>query len=417
MVKHRTKCGAIPRALICAAALTASACVVTHAESTWIGESGGSNGWTRAQNWSPNGAPDSNGNIDIIMAGVNRLTPDVDEPWDIRSLTFNNTAGQFNIGGLGLTIRAGGITNNDADVQSIHNTIRLGSNQTWAAAAGPLVVSGSIRPLDADMLLTVDGAFNSTFSGNIANAAQRTVFLTKNGAGTLVLSGGNNIYTGDTIVNGGTLRITESFRTGDAFVVANGAKAAITPRTFGAKTLQVQTLRLGPTATLDLADNDLVVENGVFTTIRGYVTSGFGQSTGGITSSTSNGSQILALFDNALVGNGMWNGEIIQGTAIVGKYTYFGDVNIDGKVTGDDYTVVDANLNTTPPAGLAWIRGDMNLDGNVTGDDYTVIDARLGLGVGNPLAPAFVNVVPEPAISLLPLGASLCLRRRRRRDP
>jgi hypothetical protein len=29
----------------------------------------------------------------------------------------------------------------------------------------------------------------------------------------------------------------------------------------------------------------------------------------------------------------------------------------------------------------------MNLDGTVTGDDYTVIDANLGLGVGNPLTP------------------------------
>ena len=60
---------------------------------------------------------------------------------------------------------------------------------------------------------------------------------------------------------------------------------------------------------------------------------------------------------------------------------------MDGQVSGDDYTVIDANLNTTPAAGLAWLSGDANLDGAVTGDDYTVIDANLGLGVGNPLAP------------------------------
>jgi hypothetical protein len=47
--------------------------------------------------------------------------------------------------------------------------------------------------------------------------------------------------------------------------------------------------------------------------------------------------------------------------------------------------VIDANLDTSPPAGLAWLSGDMNLDGSVTGDDYTVIDANLGLGQGNPL--------------------------------
>jgi hypothetical protein len=33
-------------------------------------------------------------------------------------------------------------------------------------------------------------------------------------------------------------------------------------------------------------------------------------------------------------------------------------------------------------AGLEWLSGDANLDGIVTGDDYTVIDANLGLGAG-----------------------------------
>jgi len=86
------------------------------------------------------------------------------------------------------------------------------------------------------------------------------------------------------------------------------------------------------------------------------------------------------------VGATQWAGQPIGSSAIVGKYTYFGDMNLDGQVTGDDYTV-DSNLNTTPLAGLAWPRGDANLDGIITGDDYTVIDANLGKGVGNPLAP------------------------------
>ena len=114
---------------------------------------------------------------------------------------------------------------------------------------------------------------------------------------------------------------------------------------------------------------------------------GFGGTTG-ITSSSSDGSQILALFDNALVGASEWNGRTISASAIVGKYTFFGDLNLDGQVTGDDYTVIDANLDTTPLAGLSWLSGDANLDGIVTGDDYTVIDANLGSGVGNPLTPA-----------------------------
>ena len=166
--------------------------------------------------------------------------------------------------------------------------------------------------------------------------------------------------------------------------------------------------------TFDLADNDLVVSNGDLTMIRALIIDGF--NTGfGITSSTSNGSQILALFDNALVGSSAWNGEPISPNAIVGKYTYFGDMNFDGQVTGDDYTIIDSNLNTTPAPGLAWLSGDANLDGVITGDDYTTIDSNLGLGTGNPLSPASLSPVPEPGALGLAVSLVLFGGRRKRR--
>ena len=82
-----------------------------------------------------------------------------------------------------------------------------------------------------------------------------------------------------------------------------------------------------------------------------------------------------------------WQGQTLSPNAVVGKYTFLGDVNFDGQVTGDDYTIIDSNLNTSPAPGLAWLSGDANFDGIVTGDDYTTIDSNLGLGSSNPLAP------------------------------
>ena len=81
-------------------------------------------------------------------------------------------------------------------------------------------------------------------------------------------------------------------------------------------------------------------------------------------------------------------------------------------MTADDYLVLDANRNTAPAAGVAWIKGDMTNDGSVTADDYLVLDANRGLGVGSPLG---IAALPEPASLGLLLGAGLTLRRHRRR--
>ena len=81
--------------------------------------------------------------------------------------------------------------------------------------------------------------------------------------------------------------------------------------------------------------------------------------------------------------------------------------------------MIDANLNTNPAVGLGWMKGDMNLDGNVTGDDYTVIDARLGLGNGNPLSNSArlsaLHSVPEPTGVAVVATAGLLVARKRRR--
>ena len=170
-----------------------------------------------------------------------------------------------------------------------------------------------------------------------------------------------------------------------------GTNATATLAANGNRFLQAGSLKLAASAKLNLADNDLIVSNGSFATLHSLVLQGFNSGPAGITSSTSNGTQILALFDNALVGAAEWAGQTITANAIVGKYTYFGDLNFDGQVSGDDYGVVDGNLGTTPPAGIAWLCGDANQDGIVTGDDYGTIDGYLGLGASAPLAPATDN--------------------------
>ncbi|HEY4330057.1 MAG TPA: dockerin type I repeat-containing protein [Phycisphaerae bacterium] len=99
--------------------------------------------------------------------------------------------------------------------------------------------------------------------------------------------------------------------------------------------------------------------------------------------------------------------ELVQG--ILG--TQYGDANLNGQVTGADYTLLADHFGG---AGT-WSVGDFNGDGVITGADYTLLADHFGFGQsGAPGIPA-TGAVPEPAsLGALALGALALLRRRRR---
>ncbi len=139
--------------------------------------------------------------------------------------------------------------------------------------------------------------------------------------------------------------------------------------------------------TLDLGGNDLDIQNGsaaLLATVQSLVQQGYslGAWTGpGITSSSAAADashlRALGVVQNNQSGSALFNSTnkfdgLVAGAAdILVKYTYYGDLNLDGKVDGSDYSLID---NGYLQQLTGWLNGDLNMDGAINGSDYTLID-------------------------------------------
>jgi hypothetical protein len=137
--------------------------------------------------------------------------------------------------------------------------------------------------------------------------------------------------------------------------------------------------------------------------------------TGQIRSSTSTTSRGLGYADT--------------GSSIVIRSALFGDADLDGGVSINDFNALSANFGQS--TGQAWNAGDFDYDGGVSINDFNLLAGNFGqsLPAASDWAPliAFAAVhndmvafeavtgVPEPtSLGLIAAGATLALRRRRR---
>jgi GH43 family beta-xylosidase len=165
----------------------------------------------------------------------------------------------------------------------------------------------------------------------------------------------------------------------------------------GARVLKASGVTVASTGRLDMADNDLLVDYagvtspiggpvaGTYTGITGLLQKGRGEGAwdgvGGIGTSmpaargfmtglgVAEASQVL---DFGAATTKLWEGVTIDATTVVVKYTWAGDANLDGVVSGDDYSGIDFSI--VMPGSSGYSNGDFNYDGVISGDDYSVID-------------------------------------------
>ena len=80
----------------------------------------------------------------------------------------------------------------------------------------------------------------------------------------------------------------------------------------------------------------------------------------------------------AALGTSTWGAESLPAAAVVVKYTYKGDANLDGRVTGDDFTLTDRG-GAMQLAG--WTNGDFNYDNFIDDTDMSLLtQAYVGQG-------------------------------------
>jgi autotransporter-associated beta strand protein len=247
--------------------------------------------------------------------------------------------------------------------------------------------------------------------------------LTKSGTASLTLSEAN-AYSGATNVSGGSviLAAVGALPSGTALTIGSGASVVANNLSTG---LTVSSLSNG--GKLDLGNNKLTITTASLTTISNEVAAGY---SGGAWNGSGG---TPAIFSSAAASDSTHLhalGVAPSASGVFVKYTYYGDLNLDGKVDGSDYSVIDSSYlteHTSHTSISGWYAGDFNYDNVINGSDYTLIDnafnsqgAQISAEIAAPTAQiaggSATSSVPEPAtLGLLGIGIVGLLGRRNRR--
>jgi hypothetical protein len=277
-------------------------------------------------------------------------------------------------------------TNNTVPGASEDASINVAANPT-------IIVDGtqSVHSVTSSEALDISGSLSvataSTFNGAVTLAG------TLDGAGAATFnaaltwaSGGSMTGAGASIIAaGGTMSLTgagASLSSRPMTLAGNGSLAA-----GGDKVLVLSGgLTLAGTGTLDLADNDMIVDydrtsvlGGIQSAINSARTGGAWNGNGLTSSSAGSNAQhntTLGAIESAdyrsMYGtSATFDGQSLDDSMVLVKYTYYGDTDFNGAVNFDDYVHTDSGFNN---GRTGWTNGDFDGNGVVNFDDYVLID-------------------------------------------
>jgi hypothetical protein len=367
----------------------ASLLTVTFAQAqTWDG-GGNSDLIVNAFNWNPDGVPVLN--ADIIFAGNVRLTPENAGSFQVNSVTFNNTAGAFVIGGTGtLSIKGGGLTSNDTSTQTFNNPVSFGlaATSTINATSGALVFNGAVTT--ATTTLTLNGGNAITLGSSIAGNGA----ITKAGAGAFNFAATASPIGADFNLNAGVTTLTagstQAFTSGSSIGVSGTASLVFNESVIlaGAQLTRAEDAELTVGA-----GKTLTVQNGGDVVITGS----FSSSTASTILVTGAGSTFSS--SSSLV----FNGGSVVGVSLGGRLSSFyrpfignggnGTVTVDG--VGSDFSAPGLDLASGGGTGsLTFSNGSTGSLGGVS------IAVSYGVGTSGTLNIQSTAVVDATSLSI-----------------
>ena len=260
---------------------------------------------------------------------------------------------------------------NPAELTNVNGTLFFAADDTahgrelWKIAppTQPAWLSpgpGAQYTLVNNLLTVTQGTV--TFTGD-ASSTHPGLNVTVQGGATVIFAAAQHL---------GTLTLNG---TGHASVAAHGSRYLV-----------LTGLAIGPAATLDMFDNDLLLDYtgaSQLAAVQTLINTGRsgGSWTGtGITSSSArvapNSNTTLGAMESSdylmYYGAGAtFAGQPLDSTMVLVKYTYYGDTDFSGYVDFDDYVNTDLGYNTN---GTTWLRGDTDGSGVIDFDDYVLID-------------------------------------------
>ena len=385
--------------------------------------------------------------------------------------TFTLSAGMLNTPTVRVALSGNGTFNHSGGTHNVSGVLTIGPT---GAKSGTYTLSGS-GVLNAASIVVGAGNTNAAFIQNAGSTTATNVAVLPgarfnalggsalvtgdfNNSGTLVASlssglminGGlapnGTAIAGITTINTGS-SITADFVRQNTLTVNGSGIMSVRAKSGGGdtsvlKALTLQTSNGSPTATLDLADNGLIVDytggTSSLPTIKSAIIASYNPTAAAHWTAPGITSSVAALNANFAVGYGeastalgisgtqtaSWQGQTVDATSVLARYTLAGDANLDGVVDFADLVKLAQNYGTTD-GSRDWSTGNSTYDGNVDFNDLVRLAQNYGAALpaqpipgASPvfecdLAAAFASA-PEPSgIAIFATLMAGFMRRRR----